>query len=308
MDKICIYIVRKQLQACASKEKLALKSNLYFCAKFAEMIAVPNLKYTESGNFFLIAGPCAVESREVCFEVAERMIEICDKWQIPYIFKASYKKANRSRLDSFTGIGDDLALGVLKEIRDKFEIPVLTDVHTTAEIEKASLSVDVLQIPAFLCRQTELLVAAAKSGKHVNIKKGQFMSPEAMNFAVEKVKQSGNPNVWLTERGTTFGYQDLVVDFRNIPIMQRFDVPVVLDCTHSLQKPNQSSGVTGGSPELIETIAKAGIAVGCDGIFMETHPNPKNAKSDGANMIQLDKIEEILLKLVKIRQNVNFKE
>ncbi len=270
------------------------------------MNTVPNLKHLTSDNFFLIAGPCAVESKEVCEEVAEKMIDICDRLKIPFIFKASYKKANRSRLDSFTGIGDDLALSVLKVIKEQYDVPVLTDVHTTEGAKKASLVVDVLQIPAFLCRQTDLLVAAAKTGKHVNIKKGQFMSPESMKFAIEKVKQSGNDKVWLTERGTTFGYQDLVVDYRNIPIMQRFDVPVVLDCTHALQKPNQSSGVTGGIPELIETIAKAGVAVGVDGIFMETHPDPKNAKSDGANMIHLNEIEKILQKLIKIRQSLNF--
>lgn len=265
------------------------------------MIEIPNLKHTDSGNFFLIAGPCVVESEENVFEIACTIKAICEKLNIPYIFKASYRKANRSRLDSFTGIGDDKALGIIKSVKDRLELPVLTDVHTAEECAEAAEYVDVLQIPAFLCRQTDLLVAAAKTGKVVNIKKGQFLSADAMQFAVNKVKESGNDRIWLTERGTTFGYQDLVVDYRGIPVMQQF-APTVLDITHSLQQPNQSSGVTGGKPELIETIAKAGIAVGVDGIFIETHPNPDEAKSDGANMLKLDLLEDLLTKLVAIRK------
>ena len=264
---------------------------------------IPNLKYTDSGNFLLIAGPCAVESEENVFEIACTVKAISERLQIPYIFKASYKKANRSRLDSFTGIGDEKALKIIKSVKDRLQLPVLTDVHTAEECAIAANYVDVLQIPAFLCRQTDLLVAAAKTGKVVNIKKGQFLSADPMQFAVNKVKESGNDNVWLTERGTTFGYQDLVVDYRGIPVMQQY-APTILDITHSLQQPNQSSGVTGGKPELIETVAKAGIAVGVDGIFIETHPDPANAKSDGANMLRLDLLEELLSKLVKIRQAI----
>ncbi|MCB9365406.1 MAG: 3-deoxy-8-phosphooctulonate synthase [Flavobacteriales bacterium] len=265
---------------------------------------VPNIKYLDSGNFFLIAGPCAVESEENVFEIACTIKEITERLQIPYIFKASYRKANRSRLDSFTGIGDEKALNIIKSVKDKLGLPVLTDVHTAEECALAAKYVDVLQIPAFLCRQTDLLVAAANTGKIVNIKKGQFLSADAMKFAVNKVKESGNPNVWLTERGTTFGYQDLIVDYRGIPVLQQF-APAVLDITHSLQQPNQSSGVTGGKPELIETIAKAGIAVGVDGIFIETHPDPANAKSDGANMLRLDLLEDLLVKLVKVRKAIS---
>ncbi len=262
------------------------------------------LKHTNSGNFFLIAGPCVVESEENVFEIACTVKMICDKLEIPYIFKASYRKANRSRIDSFTGIGDEKALEIIKKVKDQLKIPVLTDVHTAQECELAAQYVDVLQIPAFLCRQTDLLIAAAKTGKVVNIKKGQFLSAEAMQFAVNKIIDSGNNNVWLTERGTTFGYQDLVIDYRGIPVMKNF-APTVLDITHSLQQPNQSSGVTGGKPELIETVAKAGIAVGVDGIFIETHPNPAIALSDGANMLKLDKLENLLTKLVKIRKAIN---
>ncbi|MFB0924395.1 MAG: 3-deoxy-8-phosphooctulonate synthase [Vicingaceae bacterium] len=265
---------------------------------------IPNLKHTESGNFFLIAGPCVVESEENVFEIACKIKAIADRLEIPFIFKASYRKANRSRLDSFTGIGDEKALAIIKSVRDRLQLPTLTDVHTAEECAIAAESCDVLQIPAFLCRQTDLLVAAAKTGKVVNIKKGQFLSAEAMQFAVNKVKESGNDNVWLTERGTTFGYQDMVVDFRGIPTMKEF-APTVLDITHSLQQPNQSSGVTGGKPELIETIAKAGIAVGADGIFIETHPDPSVAKSDGANMLRLDLLEDLLVKLIKVRKAVN---
>jgi 2-dehydro-3-deoxyphosphooctonate aldolase (KDO 8-P synthase) len=264
---------------------------------------IPNIKHTDSGNFFLIAGPCAVESEENVFEIACTVKAITDKLEIPYIFKASYRKANRSRLDSFTGIGDEKALNIIKSVKDRLGLPVLTDVHTAEECAIAAEYVDVLQIPAFLCRQTDLLVAAAKTGKVVNIKKGQFLSADAMQFAVNKVKESGNENVWLTERGTTFGYQDLVVDYRGIPVMQQY-APTVLDITHSLQQPNQSSGVTGGKPELIETVAKAGIAVGVDGLFIETHPDPTNAKSDGANMLKLDLLEDLMTKLIKVRQSI----
>ncbi|MFK8005767.1 MAG: 3-deoxy-8-phosphooctulonate synthase [Saprospiraceae bacterium] len=267
---------------------------------------VPKIKYLDRNHFFLIAGPCAIESREMAFEIAEKVSGICDRLEIPYIFKGSYRKANRSRLDSFTGIGDEKALNILKEIGEKLHLPVTTDIHTDQEAATAAQYVDILQIPAFLCRQTNLLVAAAKTGKIVNIKKGQFVSADAMKFAMDKVVQSGNEKVWLTERGTTFGYQDLVVDFRGIPQMQSFGAPVVLDCTHSLQQPNQASGVTGGKPALIETIAKAGIAVGADGLFIETHPQPAEAQSDGANMLPLDRLEETLERLLKIRQSLNF--
>ncbi len=263
--------------------------------------SIPNLKYTDSGNFFLIAGPCIIENDKNPFEIAEEIIRITDKLQIPYIFKASYRKANRSKLDSFTGIGDMEGLKILKAIKEKYGVPVLTDIHTAEEAALAAQYVDVLQIPAFLCRQTDLLIAAAKTGKVVNIKKGQFLSAEAMKFAVEKVKGSGNDNVMLTERGTMLGYQDLVVDFRNIPRMQENNVPVIADITHSLQQPNQPAGVSGGMPEMIETIGKAAVAVGVDGIFIETHPNPAEALSDGENMLPLYQLEMLLEKLVRIR-------
>ncbi len=266
---------------------------------------LPKIKHTTSGNFFLLAGPCVVESEELCMEVAERVLSITNKLQIPYIFKASYKKANRSKLDSFTGIGNSEALEIIKKVGEKFNIPTVTDIHDSYEAVEAAKYVDVLQIPAFLCRQTDLLIAAAKTGKFVNVKKGQFLAPESMKFAVEKIQQSGNNNVWLTERGTTFGYQDLVVDMRGIYEMKKINVPVILDVTHSLQQPNQTSGVTGGKPELISTIARAGIASGADGIFIETHPNPAVALSDGANMLQLDKLEKLLSDLVKIKQTIN---
>ncbi len=266
---------------------------------------VKNIQHSNSGNFFLIAGPCVVEGEAIVLEIAEKVKAMTDALEIPYIFKASYRKANRSRLDSFTGIGDQEALSIIQKVKDTLGLPTLTDIHTAEEAAIAAEVVDVLQIPAFLCRQTDLLVAAANTGKHVNIKKGQFLSPGAMKFAVDKVRDSGNNNVWLTERGTTFGYQDLVVDYRGIPEMQENQVPVVLDITHSLQQPNQSSGVTGGKPELIETIAKAGIAVGADGIFIETHPNPAAAKSDGANMLHLDHLQPLLEKLVKIRNSIS---
>ncbi|WP_321375862.1 3-deoxy-8-phosphooctulonate synthase [uncultured Draconibacterium sp.] len=263
------------------------------------------LKNTDSGNFFLMAGPCAIESETMAMEIAEQVVAITEKLKIPYIFKGSYRKANRSRLDSFTGIGDEKALKILRKVRETFDIPVVTDIHTADEAAMAAEYVDVLQIPAFLCRQTDILVAAAKTGKVVNIKKGQFLSADAMQFAINKVRESGNTNIALTERGTTFGYQDLVVDYRGIPVMREMDVPVVLDITHSLQQPNQASGVTGGKPELIETVARAGIAVGADGIFIETHPNPAEAKSDGANMLKLDLLESLLTKLVLLKQTVN---
>jgi 2-dehydro-3-deoxyphosphooctonate aldolase (KDO 8-P synthase) len=261
-----------------------------------------DIKLLPTHQFFLIAGPCAIEDRNMALEIAEKVVEITQKLSIPYIFKGSYRKANRSRLDSFTGIGDRKALEILAEVRQTFQIPVTTDIHSVPEAEMAAEYVDVLQIPAFLCRQTDLLVAAAKTGKMVSIKKGQFMAPASMSFALDKVRQSGNDQVFLIERGNSFGYGDLVVDFRGIPQMQQLRVPVVLDCTHSLQQPNQASGVTGGQPALIETIARAGIAVGADGLFIETHPEPSKAKSDGANMLPLDQLEGLLNKLVKIKK------
>ncbi len=267
-----------------------------------ELSLIPRLKHLDNNSFFLIAGPCVVESEALCMEVAEKVSDICHRLGIPYIFKASYRKANRSRLDSFTGIGDEEALRILHKVGQQFDLPVTSDIHTDDEAALAAPYVDILQIPAFLCRQTSLLQAAALTGKVVNIKKGQFVSPEAMQFAVDKVAQTGNSKVILTERGTTFGYQDLIVDFRGIPVMQSFGVPVVLDCTHSLQQPNQSSGVTGGRPALIETIAKAGVAVGVNGLFIETHPKPAEAKSDGANMLPLDRLEGLLERLLRIRQ------
>ena len=260
------------------------------------------LRILRPDRFFLMAGPCVIEDEDSPLFIAESLKNICQKLHIPLVFKGSYRKANRSRLDSFTGIGDKKALKVLQKVRQELEIPVVTDIHASEEAEMAAEYVDILQIPAFLCRQTDLLVAAAKTGKTVNIKKGQFLSGEAMGFAVEKVRQSGNDKVMLTERGSMFGYQDLVVDYRNIAAMQKFEVPVILDVTHSLQQPNQTSGVTGGMPQLIETIAKAGIAVGADGIFIETHEDPSIAKSDGANMLRLDLLEDLLTKLVRIRQ------
>lgn len=255
-------------------------------------------------TFFLVAGPCAIEGEQLALDIAGQVSEICADLQIPYIFKGSYRKANRSRLDSFTGIGDERALAILKQVQDTYGLRVTTDIHSVAEAALAAQFVDILQIPAFLCRQTDLLVAAAQTGKIVNIKKGQFLSAEAMRFAKNKVTESGNPQVWLTERGTTFGYQDLVVDFRGIPVMQQLGAPVILDCTHSLQQPNQGSGVTGGRPALIETMAKAGIAVGADGLFIETHPNPAQAKSDGANMLPLSQLRPLLEKLVRLRAAV----
>lgn len=265
------------------------------------MLHLSRLQHTDTGHFFLIAGPCAIEGEQMAFDIAGQVSEICRRLQIPYIFKGSYRKANRSKRDSFTGIGDEKALEILRKIGETFQVPTTTDIHTEPEAAIAAPYVDVLQIPAFLCRQTSLLVAAAQTGKVVNIKKGQFVSPEAMRFAAEKVWEEGNQNVILTERGTTFGYQDLIVDFRGIPVMRSFGTPVVLDCTHSLQQPNQSSGVTGGRPALIETIARAGIATGADGLFIETHPRPSEAKSDGANMLPLAELERILEGLLRIR-------
>ena len=258
-------------------------------------------RLTNKTNFFLIAGPCAVEDEATVMKVAETMKEITDRLEIPYVFKASYRKANRSSLSSFTGIGDEKALKIIAKAKAELDLLTTTDIHADEEAEMAAAYVDILQIPAFLARQTNLLVAAAKTGKVVNIKKGQFMSPTTMNFAAQKVAESGNKNIMLTERGTMFGYQDLVVDFRSIPAMKKFGYPVVMDCTHSLQRPNQSKGVTGGQPEMIETIAKAAIATGADGLFIETHPNPAIAKSDGANMLDLSRIEELLVKLLKLR-------
>ncbi len=268
-------------------------------------IGLEKLKYKDSGNFFLLAGPCVIENEEMAFPIAEKIKSITDRLEIPFIFKASYKKANRSKLDSFSGIGDKKALEILKQVSKQFDIPVVTDVHTAQEAVIAAEYVDVLQIPAFLCRQTELLIAAGNTGKVVNIKKGQFLSGQSMQYAVEKVKATGNDKVWLTERGNMFGYGDLIVDYRNLPEMQKIDVPVILDITHSLQQPNQSSGVTGGKPELIETIGRAGIAVGVDGIFLETHPNPAMAKSDGANMLRLDLLENLLEHFVALRKTIN---
>ena len=257
-----------------------------------------------TNNFFLIAGPCVVETDDIVMEIAEKVSAICKKLGIPYIFKASYRKANRTSANSFTGIGDEKALELIKKVSEKFSIPTTTDIHTAEEAAMAAKYVDVLQIPAFLCRQTDLLIAAAKTGKIVNVKKGQFVSGPSMKFAVEKIKGAGNDKVGLIERGNTFGYHDLVVDYRNITWMKEIKVPVIMDCTHALQQPNQTAGVTGGNPELIETIAKAAIATGADGLFIETHPNPAQAKSDGANMLKLDLLENLLEKLVRIRKAI----
>lgn len=263
------------------------------------------LKSSTTGNFFLLAGPCVIEGEKMALDIAEKVVEVTSRLNIPYVFKGSYRKANRSRIDSFTGIGDLEALRILKKVGETFNIPTVTDIHTEPEAAMAAEYVDMLQIPAFLCRQTTLLIAAAETGKMVNIKKGQFLSPGAMEHAVKKVRDAGNPNVAITERGTTFGYQDLIVDYRGIPEMQQNGCPVILDVTHSLQQPNQSAGVTGGRPDMIETVARAGIAVGCDGIFIETHQNPAVAKSDGANMLRLDLLPELLEHLTTLRQAVN---
>ena len=265
---------------------------------------LPNINHPNSDQFFLLAGPCAIESEAMAFEIAEKVLTITDKLNIPFVFKGSFKKANRSRIDSFTGIGDEVALEILQKIGQKFNIPTVTDIHEESDAAKAAAYVDVLQIPAFLVRQTDLVVAAAKTGKVVNLKKGQFMSPESMQFAVQKVKDSGNDAAWITDRGTQFGYTDLIVDFRGVPAMRSI-APTVLDVTHSLQQPNQASGVTGGRPELIETIARAGIVNHMDGLFIETHPNPAKAKSDGANMLSLDLLEGMLGRLTEIRKTIN---
>ena len=265
---------------------------------------IPKLKHTTSDNFFLLAGPCAIESETMALQIAEKVCTITDALEIPYIFKGSFKKANRSRIDSFTGIGDEKALKILRKVSETFDIPTVTDIHEVSDAAVAAQYVDVLQIPAFLVRQTDLVVAAAKTGKVVNLKKGQFMSPEAMKHAVQKVKDAGNENAWITDRGTMFGYQDMIVDFRGIPTMRAF-APTVLDVTHSLQQPNQTSGVTGGRPDMIETIARAGIVNNVDGLFIETHFDPSNAKSDGANMLHIDHLEKLLTNLTSIRQTIN---
>jgi len=276
-----------------------------FAMKNSNMLpyTIPKLKFDPAKTFFLIAGPCAIEGEQMALRIAETLTEISFKYRIPYIFKGSYRKANRSRIDSFTGIGDEKALKILRKVGETFDIPVLTDIHTPPEAEMAAEYVDVLQIPAFLVRQTGLVVAAGKTGKPVNLKKAQFMSPQSMRFAVEKVHYTGNKKVMLTERGTMFGYTDLVVDFRSLPVMRQY-APVVLDITHSLQQPNQASGVTGGRPELIETIAKAGVAAGLDGIFLETHYNPSEAQSDAANMLPLERVEPLMQKLLLIHEAV----
>jgi 2-dehydro-3-deoxyphosphooctonate aldolase (KDO 8-P synthase) len=266
---------------------------------------IPGIDFVESGNFLLLAGPCVVESEEIVFKTAGHLKELSEKYQIPFVFKSSYRKANRSRGDSFSGIGDIKALKILEEVRKRYSVPVITDIHNPNEAEIAAMYVDVLQIPAFLCRQTDLLTAAAVTGKWINIKKGQFLSGASMKFAVEKVRESGNNNIMLTDRGNTFGYQDLVVDFRNIPIMKQIGVPVIMDITHSLQQPNQEQGVSGGKPEMIETLGKAAISVGADGIFIETHPDPSVAKSDGANMLKLSGMDNLLRKLVALRKTIN---
>lgn len=266
--------------------------------------AIPQIKNTDSGNFFVLAGPCAIEGEEMAMKIAEKLVAVTDKLQIPYVFKGSFKKANRSRIDSFCGIGDEKALKILRKVSETFHIPTVTDIHTNEDADKAAQYVDVLQIPAFLVRQTDLVVAAANTGRTVNLKKGQFMSPESMKHAVQKVLDCNNENVMVTDRGTMFGYQDMIVDFRGIPTMQNY-ATTVLDVTHSLQQPNQTAGVTGGRPDMIETIARAGIVVGVDGIFIETHFDPANAKSDGANMLHLDYFEGLMTRLVEIRKTIN---
>lgn len=265
---------------------------------------LPKIKHTQANNFFLLAGPCAIEGEEMAMRIAEKVVEITTKLEIPYVFKGSFKKANRSRIDSFTGIGDEKALKILQKVSETFDVPTITDIHEISDANLAAEYVDVLQIPAFLVRQTDLVVAAAETGKFVNLKKGQFMSPESMKHAAQKVRDTGNENVWITDRGTMFGYQDMIVDFRGIPTMRQY-APTVLDVTHSLQQPNQSSGVTGGRPDMIETIARAGVVNKVDGLFMETHFDPANAKSDGANMLHLDHLEKLLTNLVAIRKTVN---
>ena len=268
------------------------------------MITIPKLKHTDSNNFFLLCGPCAIEGEDMALRIAEKVIKITDKLEIPYVFKGSFKKANRSRIDSFTGIGNEKALKILRKVSETFDVPTVTDIHEASDAALAAEYVDVLQIPAFLVRQTDLVIAAAQTGKVVNLKKGQFMSPEAMKHAVQKVRDAGNEQAWITDRGTMFGYQDMIVDFRGIPTMREY-APTVLDVTHSLQQPNQSAGVTGGRPDMIETIARAGIVNNVDGLFIETHFDPANAKSDGANMLHLDNLEGLLTNLVAIRKTIN---
>ncbi|MBK0382920.1 3-deoxy-8-phosphooctulonate synthase [Pedobacter sp. SD-b] len=268
------------------------------------MLNLSKIKHKDSKNFLLMAGPCAIEGEDIALRIAEKVVKIADKLAIPYIFKGSFKKANRSRIDSFTGIGDEKALKILEKIGKQFDVPTVTDIHESTDAAMAAAYVDVLQIPAFLCRQTDLLLAAAETGKYVNVKKGQFLSASSMKFAVDKIKENGNNNVILTDRGNTFGYQDLIVDYRGIPEMKSFNVPVVMDCTHSLQQPNQTTGITGGKPALIETIAKAAIAVGADGLFIETHDDIKNAKSDAANMLELNLLEDLLVKLIRVREAI----
>ena len=271
---------------------------------FMDLTKIPQLKFATEDQFILLSGPCAIEGEEMAMRIAEHIVKVTDKLRIPYVFKGSFKKANRSRVDSFTGIGDERALKILRKVSETFKVPTITDIHEISDAKMAAEYVDILQIPAFLVRQTDLVVAAAKTGKTVNLKKGQFMSPESMKHAVAKVTDSGNEQVIITDRGTMFGYQDMIVDFRGVPTMKQY-APVVLDVTHSLQQPNQSSGVTGGRPALISTMARAGIAAGVDGLFMETHFDPANAKSDGANMLPLDKLEKLLTDLTKLRRTIN---
>ena len=266
---------------------------------------IPGIRFSESDNFLLIAGPCVIESEEIVFETAAKLMELTDKYKLPFLFKSSYRKANRSRSDSFTGIGDRKALKILADVRTKFSVPIVTDIHNPDEAAMAAEFADILQIPAFLCRQSDLLIAAGKTGKWVNIKKGQFLSGASMKFAVDKVMETGNNKIMLTDRGNMFGYQDLIVDFRNIPVMQKIGVPVIMDITHSLQEPNQKEGVSGGRPEMIETIGKAAVSVGADGIFIETHPDPSIAKSDGANMLKLSAMDDLLFRLVELRKAIN---
>lgn len=266
---------------------------------------IPNIKYLDNDTFFLLAGPCAVESEYIVMTVAEKICKIAEKYQIPFVFKSSYMKANRSRLDSFTGIGTEEALEILMKVKHEFGVPIVTDIHSAAQAAQAASVADILQIPAFLCRQTDLLIAAAQTGKVVNIKKGQFLSAEGMGNSMNKVLDAGGSAVMLTERGTTFGYQDLIVDYRGIPIMREFGVPVIMDVTHSLQQPNQSCGVSGGLPHMIETIARAAIATGADGLFIETHPDPKSALCDGENMLHLDKLEDLISKMSRLKECIN---
>ena len=279
---------------------------MYFCVKLIQMILseIPNIKHTNENNFFLLAGPCAIEGEEMALRIAEKIVSITDKLKIPFIFKGSFKKANRSRIDSFTGIGDEKAIKILRKVSETFGVPTVTDIHEVSDAQKAAEYVDVLQIPAFLVRQTDLVVAAAETGKVVNLKKGQFMSPASMKHAVQKVLDAGSNKAWITDRGTMFGYQDMIVDFRGIPEMRKF-APTILDVTHSLQQPNQTAGITGGRPDMIETIARAGIVNNVDGLFIETHFDPANAKSDGANMLHLDNLESLLSNLVAIRKTIN---